>query len=1002
MAANYEFDDYILNQEAPELAAQFTGEEEVRRRGRWPVRSLSPRRSPARRRPQRARRPALWLAQWPAGSANLDAPDSSAAGEYVRWVQTMLNQVLGLQLPVDGVMSVQVRSAIRSFQAKNGLPVTGIVGPDTEKAFLGSQPGPDVGASAPRSEPPEAGESVVTRAASELYFLPGMVPDEPTPSVDFEDGSELASLSPTEAKAARITSTFETGRTGGFGGLTGNIDGQGLSFGLLNFSFRAGSLPPLLQEFITKHPARFAAAFEKDAERFKAIVFATKPDPSHPKRRVRDVARQMDFVNNQMNKYPKKAEHNKIVPFWSTYFSRLENDPEFRKIQIKAVRRAAKRARYWFDYFGFKTERGFVFMFDLVSSHGGAWLDAPKFKGKRKALLRSMLAAKQAQTGQAALSERQKMEVIANMIADVSLPERRKRVRERKLWFVKGRGKVQSTEWDIKKNFGVTDAAPNFGTAASSSEYEWELNVHNAESEFEVLGAATAPPLLGPPEKAAGGVTIYAKIGLGKDLPAATGIYIPDHFRPDTNVTIVVYLHGYKSYYPGSWALIMDYWNGTCVPCFALREEVVASGKNIILVAPSLGVTSEAGSLIQRGGFDAYMDQVLAAVNAYYLQPRSSKPLSGVPSIILAAHSGGGAPMLKMAAGSDRCANNVKECWSFDAMYGAAAEDWLIWAKAHPQRKLYAYFGQASGYTNKQKKYVASPKENAHAIACAARRENITNVCMQPSRATAQGRIEAHFWVPKVHIGERLLNRPCLAGDICPPKRRRVHPELEVTAGDTVDWPAVRDKAVMLAKQEYERWDRGRRHETNPKFGPVLTSYWVDGARLSPKGASRAIARRTAWSAAFISWLMRKAGAGKSFRYSSGHYAYVSAAKRNRLSKKAANPFWAYRVTEAKPEVGDLICNRRCDSRQPARCGATFDNVDNGTEWSLHCDIVVDVKADHILVIGGNTSDQFGGLNSNTVGMKKVLLDENGRVRTGPKSSYIAIVKFRTDPGASQ
>jgi peptidoglycan hydrolase-like protein with peptidoglycan-binding domain len=65
----------------------------------------------------------------------LYAPESPAASEYVRWVQTMLNQALNLQLPIDGVLSVETRSAIRSFQEKNSLPVTGIVGPDTERAL---------------------------------------------------------------------------------------------------------------------------------------------------------------------------------------------------------------------------------------------------------------------------------------------------------------------------------------------------------------------------------------------------------------------------------------------------------------------------------------------------------------------------------------------------------------------------------------------------------------------------------------------------------------------------------------------------------------------------------------------------------------------------------------------------------------------------------------------------------------------------------------------------
>ena len=288
---------------------------------------------------------------------------------------------------------------------------------------------------------------------------PGQIPATgPLPGqIVATGGSPLDSLAPAELKAVKITSTFETGRPGGFGGLTGNFDGQGLSFGLLNFTIKAGSLIPLLQEFITEHPARYANTFGSDAERFKEIVFATKPDPQNPRLRIRDVERQMEFVNNQMNSIPREAKGNKIVEPWKTYFDRLENDREFQIIQVKAVKNALKRARYWCDYFEFKTERGLAFMFDLVSSHGGAWLNAPKFHEKRRILLRAMFANKQAQVGRQTLTELEKMEVIANMIADVSSEKWRELVRTRKLWFVRGSGTVHGTFFDINKNFGVTD-----------------------------------------------------------------------------------------------------------------------------------------------------------------------------------------------------------------------------------------------------------------------------------------------------------------------------------------------------------------------------------------------------------------------------------------------------------------------------------------------------------------------------------------------------------------
>jgi Putative peptidoglycan binding domain len=93
-------------------------------------------------------------AGWPFAFANLGpmpgdggpAPVAGPAGsEYISWVQDSLNRVLGAQLPVDGVMTPDVRNAVSSFQQQSGLPVSGIVGPDTERALLaavgGNQPG---------------------------------------------------------------------------------------------------------------------------------------------------------------------------------------------------------------------------------------------------------------------------------------------------------------------------------------------------------------------------------------------------------------------------------------------------------------------------------------------------------------------------------------------------------------------------------------------------------------------------------------------------------------------------------------------------------------------------------------------------------------------------------------------------------------------------------------------------------------------------------------------
>jgi hypothetical protein len=67
---------------------------------------------------------------------SVESPATVISGsEYIRWVQDCLNRILGLWLPLTGVLGPETRSAIRSFQKQQGLPVNGIVGPGTRDAL---------------------------------------------------------------------------------------------------------------------------------------------------------------------------------------------------------------------------------------------------------------------------------------------------------------------------------------------------------------------------------------------------------------------------------------------------------------------------------------------------------------------------------------------------------------------------------------------------------------------------------------------------------------------------------------------------------------------------------------------------------------------------------------------------------------------------------------------------------------------------------------------------
>lgn len=55
---------------------------------------------------------------------------------YVRRLQSMLNQVMNLRLPVDGQMGPATRSAIRSYQQRLGLPVDGAASVGTRRMLM--------------------------------------------------------------------------------------------------------------------------------------------------------------------------------------------------------------------------------------------------------------------------------------------------------------------------------------------------------------------------------------------------------------------------------------------------------------------------------------------------------------------------------------------------------------------------------------------------------------------------------------------------------------------------------------------------------------------------------------------------------------------------------------------------------------------------------------------------------------------------------------------------
>lgn len=274
----------------------------------------------------------------------------------------------------------------------------------------------------------------------------------------------LPGFSAAEEKALRITSTFETGRPLGFGGLTGNFDGMGLSFGLLQWNIGSGSLQPLLWEFAQRHSQRFDTVFSAHASQLRQILqqFRRLNKTKDKSERTRIMAEQMRFAIsiNHPNCHPKQKSSRKFCKLmepWATYFRKLEADSAFGQIQLRQVRNRMNVAAKYARQFGLRSERGLALMFDIVTQSGGAWLTCSKTVcKKRAALIEQGRATLQQRLGRS-LTEREMLTIIANVVADTSLPEWREKVRVRKMTIVNGHGKVHGRQFDLARDFGLTD-----------------------------------------------------------------------------------------------------------------------------------------------------------------------------------------------------------------------------------------------------------------------------------------------------------------------------------------------------------------------------------------------------------------------------------------------------------------------------------------------------------------------------------------------------------------
>lgn len=200
---------------------------------------------------------------------------------------------------------------------------------------------------------------------------------------------------------------------------------------------------------------------------------------------------------------------------------------------------------------------------------------------------------------------------------------------------------------------------------------------------------------------------------------------------------------------------------------------------------------------------------------------------------------------------------------------------------------------------------------------------------------------------------------------------------------------------VDICRDEYARWDNGAGRETWGKpqhskdYYKFVNDYWrsIGKNRLDRRTIVRNI--RPAWSSAFVSYCVKKAGAGTRFHYTEAHCHYVEKAM-NATAGAGGNFGYKARKSDAyKPNVGDIVCGGR-----EYASGYDYDEAELVYEadsfYPSHGDIVVAITEAHVEVIGGNIS--------NNVDRKLLKLTDQGYLRSrftssGKELPWIAILE---------
>ncbi|HEX8072994.1 MAG TPA: DUF2272 domain-containing protein [Pyrinomonadaceae bacterium] len=185
-------------------------------------------------------------------------------------------------------------------------------------------------------------------------------------------------------------------------------------------------------------------------------------------------------------------------------------------------------------------------------------------------------------------------------------------------------------------------------------------------------------------------------------------------------------------------------------------------------------------------------------------------------------------------------------------------------------------------------------------------------------------------------------------------------------------------KLAAVAQDQHDRFHMI--NEADPVLCRQIKKYWTDLRRFTGVGFTSCTG--VAWSAIFVSWCVKQAGATSAeFKFAAAHSVFVFEAIRNALN--ATGVFQGFDISAQGPAVGDIIQNNRSGN------GFDFAFARTHRHYESHSAIVVETGEDaagrYALTIGGNEHD--------SVRRTLVRLNPEGLIKQIGGNHFICVLK---------